>query len=159
MYQTFVLGLGALLIFGVAYFIQHTDQAGVVTSNLSTNKDTTQSATSTTSTSEPVSGTYVCDSDSKCENPRVLTLSENGELRMVTTFDNGVEVLEELGSWTFGQGMVTLIITGTPNELYAEPHTLHLKKMSSMTLVAAGGTTTYKDWGNPAFKKSYKEEE
>jgi hypothetical protein len=163
MYQALVLGLGVLLIAGLGYFIKQTDQAGVINTTLST----TQSATSTGDASSAKTdslalvGIYVCDVDSKCPNPRTLVIYEDGGLRMTTSFDNGVEMLEETGTWLQGkEGDVTLLITGTNNELYADPHPLSLKQISSSTLIGTGSSDPeYGDWKDPIFRKQQKQDE
>jgi len=148
MYQTIVLGLGFLLLVGGAYLIKRTDQSGVIQNTISTASSTQYDAAS-------ITGTYICDTDSKCQNPRILTMTDDGELTLTTSYDNGVEVLRENGSWKMdSEGNVTFIITGTPTELYEEPFTLLLKRVSSSTIVAAkSAKVLYKEWGAPIFRK------
>jgi hypothetical protein len=163
MYQALVLGLGVLLIAGLGYFIKNTDQTGVINTTISTTQNTTSKggATSTPVEALSLAGTYVCDVDSKCPNPRTLVIYEDGGLRMTTSFDNGVEVLEETGTWIQGEdGSVTLLITGTNNELYVDPLPLSLKQISSSTLVGTETTAPqYRDWKDPIFRKQQKQEE
>lgn len=165
MYQAFVLGLGVLLLFGVGYFIKSTDQTGIVTSNLTTQSHQASSSSSTEAQGKPlletIQGTYVCDTDSRCANPRILVIAENGELNMTTSFDNGVEILEEIGTWTAdAKGNVSLIITGTNSEIYPTPYILSARLVSSSTLLGVKTEgNLYKDWVNPLFRKRQASEE
>lgn len=163
MYQTLVLGLGVLLIAGLGYFIKSTDQTGVITTTLfATSTATTGEATSTAQlSSSRIEGLYLCDIDSKCPDPRTLIIYEDGGLRMTTSFDNGVEVLEETGTWIQDkEGNITLLITGTNNELYVDPLPLSLKQISSSTLVGTGSSAPqYKDWKESIFRKQQKQDE
>ncbi len=157
MYQTLVLSLGVLLVVGVGYFVKHTDQTGVIPSAVSTPVSTSTPQSVTIN----VAGTYVCDVDSKCGDPRVLILKDDGELRMTTSYASGVEILEEAGTWKIEpKGDITILLTGTNIEVYATPHVLSLRKVSDMTLVGVeSANPEYKEWGNYFFRKEIKEEE
>ncbi len=157
MYQTLVLGLGVLLLLGVGYFIGHTDQTGVINSAVSTPVSTSTTQTASTS----VAGTYVCDIDSKCSDPRILILEEDGELRMTTSYTSGVEILEEVGTWLVeAKGDVLIFLTGTNTEVYATPERLSLRKLSDVTLAGLPSTNVeYKEWGTSLFRKELKEAE
>lgn len=157
MYQTLVLGLGVLLIIGVGYFVKHTDQAGVITSAVSVEVSTS----TTQNTSAGIAGTYVCDVDSKCSDPRVLVLEESGELRMTTSYASGVEILEETGTWKIeSKGDITIFLTGTNTEVYTTPQTLLLRKVSEVTLAGLpNASSEYKEWGTSLFRKELKEAE
>ncbi len=157
MYQTLVLGLGVLLIVGVGYFVKHTDQAGVITSAVSVEVSTS----TTQNTSAGIAGTYVCDVDSKCNDPRILILKDDGELRMTTSYASGVEILEEAGTWKIEpKGDITILLTGTNTEVYVTPHVLSLRKVSDTTLAGLESTNPEdKEWGNYFFRKEIKEEE
>lgn len=157
MYQTLVLGLGILLLIGVGYFIEHTDQAGIITSAVSTEVSTS----TTQNTPTNIAGTYVCDVDSKCNDPKVLVLKDDGELHMTTSYASGVEILEEVGTWLLeAKGDVAIFLTGTNTEVYVAPHMFYLRKVSDMTLVGLPSTNPeYKEWGSSLFRKKTKEEE
>jgi hypothetical protein len=163
MYQTLVLGLGVFLIAGLGYFIKHTDQSGVITTTLSSGSTTTSSGEvfSAETITAGIDGTYLCDVDSKCSNPRTLVIHADGGLGMITSFDNGVEVLEETGTWMQGKdGNVELLITGTNDELYADPLSLSLKQISSSTMIGVGSPPSqYGDWKDTIFRKQHKQEE
>lgn len=158
MYQTIVLGLGFLLLFGAAYLIKNTDDAGILTPNVVSTSNTTDTGTSTPM--RKLEGIYLCDSDSGCPNPSLLTMNEEGEVRMETTYDNGVEIVQESGTWKNEKdGSVTILITGTDVETYPVPRALSVKYVSSSSL---SGLTfdpaVYKDWVRPVFRKQEKEE-
>ena len=157
MYQTLVLGLGVLLIAGVGYFIEHTDQAGIITSAVSIPVSTSTPQEMTTS----LAGTYVCDIDSKCSDPRILILEDDGELRMTTSYASGVEILEEVGTWLLeAKGDIVVLLTGTNTEVYVAPERLSLRKVSDITLAGLPSISPeYKDWGVSLFRKELKEAE
>ncbi len=81
MYQTLVLGLGILLLVGVGYFITHTDNQGVISNSI----QETASSSSVLVKQASVPGTYVCDSENGCANPRTLVMYENGTLKLSTS--------------------------------------------------------------------------
>lgn len=80
---------------------------------------------------------------------------------MTTSFDNGVEILEEIGTWTAdAKGNVSLIITGTNSEIYPTPYILSARLVSSSTLLGVKTEgNLYKDWVNPLFRKRQASEE
>jgi hypothetical protein len=151
MYQAIVLGLGVLLVVGGGYLIQNTDKQGVILASVSTPAGTSTVKNKITS----LPGTYVCDVGSGCQNPRILTVYETGEVKMNTNFDNGVEILDEVGTWTMNQeGRLILLLTGTSQETYPDPRTLSVKYVSSTTLSGIGfDPSKYKDFKNPVFLK------
>lgn len=157
MYQTLVLGLGVLLLIGVGYFIERTDQAGVITSLVSTPVSTSTPQSVTLS----LTGTYVCDIDSKCGDPRILILEDDGELHMTTSYASGVEILEEVGTWLLeAKGDIIILLTGTNTEVYATPERLSLRRVSDATLAGLPNTSPeYKEWGTSLFRKELKEAE
>lgn len=157
MYQIFVLGLGVLLLIGVGYFIEHTDQTGIITAAVSTEVGTS----TIQSTPTGVAGTYVCDVDSKCSDPRVLVLEESGELRMTTSYASGVEIFEEVGTWKIEpKGDIVIVLTGTNAEVYMTPERLSLRKLRDITLAGLPSTNPeYKEWGTSLFRKKLKEVE
>ncbi len=157
MYQTLVLGLGVLLLIGVGYFIGHTDQAGIITSVVSVPVSTSTAQSTPTN----IAGTYVCDIDSKCSDPRILILEEDGELRMTTSYASGVEILEEVGTWLFeAKGDIVILLTGTNTEVYATPERLSLRRVSDVTLTGLpSANPEYKGWGTSLFRKELKEAE
>ena len=149
MYQALVLGLGVLLVGGIGYFINHSDQAGVLSSAI---VEETSSSTAE-SMRQSLPGTYVCDVDSKCPNPRVLTLSEEGNAIMTTTYENGAEVVEEQGTWnTTSGGKAVIFLTGNAMTQYGSPYTLLTKYVNPWTIVGGAGGT-YKDWTNSIWRK------
>lgn len=150
MYQTFVLGLGLLLLTGLAYYIKHTDQNGLVTGSFSTTTTTVIPATP-----ESLPGVYMCNSSSGCENPRVLKIMGNGEVTLSSSFNNGVELVEEFGTWDVNDsGTVQILLTGTNSETYTMPRTILIGTSTSDTLSQLTfDTTLYGDWKNPVFLK------
>ena len=162
MYQTIVLGLGFLLVIGGGWLIQTMDTEGVLASKFTQTK--TINATSTTvATATPernLQGRYLCDSDSGCPNPSLLTLTSEGEVSMSTTYDNGVEMLQERGTWkNEKRDAATVIITGTDADIYASPRILSIRYVSPSAL---SGITfdarIYKDWVRPVFRKQENEQ-
>lgn len=151
MYQTIVLGLGFLLLFGGGYLIKHMDNQNVIGTSLATTINTTTASSS----SVLLPGTYLCDTVSGCGSPHVLTLSENGEAKMNSSYGNGAEIVDEFGSWTVNKaGGASILLTSTANEVYPDPRTFTIKYVSSTTL--AGITfdaTAYTDLKNPVFRK------
>lgn len=150
MYQTLVLGLGLLLITGLAYYIKHTDTNGVVTGSFSAT-----TTTITPSTSESIPGTYLCDQTSGCENPRSLHVFANGEVKLSSSFDNGVELIEEFGTWTTDQGTMQVVLTGTNAETYPTPRMIIIKtilegKLSNLIF----DSKFFTDWKNPHFLRN-----
>lgn len=151
MYQTIVLGLGFLLLIGGGYLIKHIDNQNVIGQSLTTK------ITSTTASSSSVfiPGTYLCDTTSGCESPHVLLLSENGEAKMNSSYENGAEIVDEFGTWTTDQeGGASILLTSTANEVYSEPHVFTIRYVSNSTL---SGITfdpaVYSDLKNPVFRK------
>lgn len=150
MYQSIVLGLGFLLLLGGGYLIKHMDQEGVIESSVASSDASYVSSMNKSS----IAGTYVCDTDSKCPNPRVLTLGDDGVLTLTTSYEDGAQVLQENGTWDVGTNKIMLMITGTQDESYTEQKMLFLKRLSELTLVPdISMKTTYKDLGNPIFRK------
>lgn len=159
MYQTIVLGLGFLLLFGAAYLIKNTDRTGILTSNIV--QTSTATSTGTSTPARKLEGNYLCDSDSGCSNPSLLLINEAGEVSMNTSYDNGVEVLQESGTWKNEKdGGVTILLTGTDAGIYPVPHTLYVKYVSPFSLSGiVFDSTAYKDWIKPVFRKQEKQEE
>jgi hypothetical protein len=151
MYQAIVLGLGFLLLFGAAYLVKKTDGAGVIIS--------TQTASTTeTVTALPqatLEGTYLCDTDSGCQNPSVLTLTGSGEASMATSYDNGVEVLQEIGTWKDEEeGGITVLLTGTGDEVYPTPRAFSIRYASSANLSGVSfDSSVQKGWTRPVFRR------
>lgn len=158
MYQAFVLGLGALLLFGTGYFIKHTDSEGVLRSSLSTTLNASSSDTTDTRETESSDGVYVCDSSSGCQNGYTLTLSENGDATMRTSFENGVEVVDEFGVWQATGVMVTITFTGTAQDIYVSPRVLvgTLNPKGSFSRIEAD-KTLYPDFSTGRFTKQLKD--
>lgn len=149
MYQTIVLGLGVLLVIGGGYLIEHTDKQGVIRSTISA----TSGNSTTTTQGVSIAGVYLCDAATGCPNPRTLTLAEDGGLKMNTYIDNGVEVMDEVGSWAKGtDGTLTLFMTGAQSGVYKTPHALEIKYVSPSTLSGISyDPSQYKDVKNPVF--------
>jgi hypothetical protein len=127
MYQNFVIGLGILAVAGLGYFINHADSQGIVIGSA-----TKKSVTVIAIPPDDIPGTYTCDSASGCENPKTLVIMAGGEATMRTTYENGAEIVEEMGSWTFvpEQG-IQLAFTGTQAQVYQTPHALLIRKLES----------------------------
>ncbi len=157
MYQAFVLGLGALLLFGTGYFIKHTDNEGVLRSSLSTTVNASSSDVESGAVETP-DGVYVCDSSSGCQNGYTLTLSEHGDATMRTSFDNGVEVVDEFGVWQATGVMVTITFTGTAQDIYVSPRVLvgTLNPKGSFSRIEAD-KTLYPDFSTGRFTKQLKD--
>jgi hypothetical protein len=153
MYQAIVLGLGFLLLFGSGYLIKSMDDTGIISSELNLATSTEASATSTPEVS--LEGVYLCDTDTGCKSPSTLTISGEGEARMITSYDNGVEVLQESGTWkTSKDGRVTIYITGTDSTVYPSPHVLSIKYASPSSLSGIMfDANAYKEWTIPVFRK------
>lgn len=148
MYQTFVLGLGALLLVGTGYFIKHTDSQGVISSSLSATTSSSVAAL------QAAAGVYVCDNSAGCADTYVLTLSPNGEAKMVTTFDGGVEVLDEFGTWQVNGSVATITFTGSSQVLYAEPHVIISREVSATGLAnLVVDTSIYDSFTYSQFRK------
>jgi hypothetical protein len=150
MYQTFVLGLGLLLVTGLAYYIKSTDTQGVVTGSFSASTTTIVPATA-----ESIPGVYTCSESSGCENPRQLSLFGNGEAKLSASFENGVELIDEFGTWTLNQeGALQVLLTGTNAEVYATPRTILMQTLTDTALSKAlFDQSFYADWKNPSFIK------
>ena len=160
MYQTIVLGLGFLLVFGAGYLIKSMDTEGVVISKL-TQTPVASTTVVASSTKTDFEGTYSCDQDSGCLNPSSLTILEGGEVTMRTIYGDGVEILEERGTWKSERnGGITVLFTGTDVVTYPVPHSLFIRYVSSTTL---SGITfdnkVYPEWTRPVFTKQQREEE
>ena len=151
MYQAFVLGLGVLLLLGVGYFVKHTDQAGVIDSSLSQSTNSVRAL----SQKEELPGVYVCDAGSGCESSRTLTVYPTGELKMTTSYEGGVETIDEVGTWSFSEKEGLLcVFTGTTNDTYIAPHTLKSHHVSTSTLSdIIYDSSVYTDFKNPVFLK------
>ncbi len=133
MYQTIVLGLGSLLLFGGGYLIKHADDQGVLRSTLSS----TLPISATTSV-EVYSGVYICDDTTKCINPRILSLSSDGSATMNASYENGAEVVHETGNWVSnGDNSLTISLLGTQQGEYVSPRTLFIKYASHTVLAGA----------------------
>jgi hypothetical protein len=155
MYQFIVLGLGFLLLFGGGYLIKKSDKEGVLQQSYSATKYASGSSTPSTITFK---GLFTCEG-SKCQDPRNLVVSEDGTVQLSTTYNDGVEVLNELGTWTEDKdGNITLSITGTPSMAYDKPLVIALRQVTPFTLVSISGTT-YKNWGSPTFRKQDRDDE
>lgn len=153
MYQAFVLGLGALLVVGIGYFINETDQGGVISSHIveaSSTSDTLKAS---------LPGTYICDTEDKCIHPRVLTITSDETVTLVTSYENGAETIEESGTWTVNpEKKLTIIITGSKNGLYDTPYILGTQYVGAWTIV--GGTQgEYKEWSGAIFRKQDKNDQ
>lgn len=130
MYQTFVIGLGFLVVIGLGYFIHRTDTSGLII-----DKTPYQEVSSSTSpVVQLAAGTYLCDVDSKCTVPYVLTVQEGGEATLTTSFENGAEVLTERGTWKIEEGKLVLVLTGTDTLTYELGVTLRLEKSGTTSL-------------------------
>jgi hypothetical protein len=155
MYQTIVLGLGFLLLIGGGYLIKHIDKENVIGASIATSINATTASSSATL----LPGTYLCDMATGCESPRVLTLSESGEAKMNSSYENGVEIVDEFGTWTVNKGGgASVLLTSTANEVYPEPRVLTIKYVTNTTL--AGITfdaAVYEDLKNPVFRKQQEE--
>lgn len=152
MYQTFVLILGALFIAALGYFITSSDRAGFVISNVG------DSQASSSISLESIQGVYVCDTDSKCSNARILKLLPTGDMRMTTSYADGAETLEEFGTWTIDrEGRVQVRVIGTPVKDYLDTIVLPLRKVSATSLVGEPAQGPYEDWVKPIFRKSESE--
>jgi hypothetical protein len=149
MYQTIVLGLGFLLVFGGGYLIKHSDNNGVLASAIA--QDETSYVGVATST---ILGPYLCDSE-RCPNPRELSLMDNDQAILTTTYSDGVETLKEVGSWKFTKAdTIILTLLGTSQSTYDEPYMFSLKRITEKTLVPSDDIkATYKDLGAPIFRK------
>jgi hypothetical protein len=148
MYQTIVLGLGFFLVIGGGYLIKHADQEGVIS----------QSVSADAATRPDYAGTYVCDTDSKCLNPRVLTLGADGTLTMSTSYEGGVETFVENGSWkTLASGIIAEFSSGTTT--YEKPYTVRLYAPQSDALITRDSQATYPQWGTPIFRKQFSQSE
>jgi hypothetical protein len=150
MYQTIVLGLGFLLLLGGGYLIKHMDSQGVIGSSIAT-----PAALDATTTLEMLSGTYICDVNSGCENPRVLTLSSDGTVNMNTSYENGVEVVNETGTWSIGiNTRPAILLKGASGTLYPTPRLFNVRYASATSL---SGITfdekAYPDLKKPVFRK------
>lgn len=153
MYQIIVLGLGFLLLFGSGYLIKSMDDAGIISSEL--NLATSTAVNATSSSQMDMEGTYLCDTDTGCKSPSTLTISREGEVRMTTSYDNGVEVLQESGTWrTSKDGRVTIYITGTDSSVYPSPRVVSIKYASPSSLSGIMfDANAYKEWTIPVFRK------
>lgn len=151
MYQTIVLGLGFLLLVGGGYLIKHMDNENVIGTSIAT----TINATTASSSSVMLPGTYLCDMTSGCEDPHILSLSENGEAKMNSSYGNGAEIVDEFGSWTVNQeGGASVLLTSTANDVYPEPRVFVIRYVNNAAL--AGITfdaSAYADMKNPIFRK------
>lgn len=154
MYQLFVVGLCGLALVGCVYFIQNADSGKVVTGRFSTSGGTSAVQDSTPLV-DTLPGNYVCNASSGCQNPRILSLFQNGEMKLSASFENGVELLEEFGTWNLGEdGSVQILIRGTNSESYGTPRSLFIGTIHNGTLSGVRyDTTFYPDWKNPEFRK------
>ena len=153
MYQTLTLTLGALFLAALGYFITSSDRTGLVTSNTGSSY-----ATSSSVSLESIQGVYVCDTDSKCSNARILKLLPTGDMRMTTSYADGAETLEEFGTWTIDkEGRVQVRVIGTPIKDYLDTIILPLRKVSAISLVGEPAQGPYEDWVKPIFRKSESE--
>lgn len=162
-YQTIVFGLGFLLLIGGGYLIKNIDNAGVLTKTLqtATSTDTAESADGATSTERiGVEGTYLCDVDSGCKDPVVLAIREGGEVSMTTTYAEGAEIQEELGTWKRGQDRsLVVLITGTANDTYPDPHSFSVRYVTSSSLSGLTfDASLFKDWTRPVFRRQENQE-
>ena len=149
MYQFIVLGLGFLLVFGGGYLIKHTDKEGVIA----------QTVTATSTEPSDYAGTYLCDTDSKCDNPRTLVLSSDGTLSLTTSFDQGVETNVETGTWKKEAKGITLTIINSSTTTYGVPLSIHLYPPAPDSLVTSAAATNYPGWGNYIFRKQIQNQE
>jgi hypothetical protein len=151
MYQTIVLGLGFLLLIGGGYLIKNMDNQNVIGQAATT----TINSTTASSSSILLPGIYLCDIASGCQSPHILTLSENGETKMNSSYENGAEIVDEFGTWTTNEeGGASILLTSTANEVYPEPRVFTIKYVSNNSL--SGITfdeTAYPDLKNPVFRK------
>lgn len=154
MYRPFVIGLGILAVVGLGYFINHADSQGFVSKGL---LEPANAAPATTTQNLP--GVYTCDISSGCENARILEMLTNGEVTMKSSFNNGVELTEEMGTWTYTkEGGLQILFTGTAAETYSSPRVLVVKdiKEESLSWIFFDGSV-YPDWENPTFVKETEE--
>jgi hypothetical protein len=151
MYQTIVLGLGFLLLFGGGYLIKHMDDQGVIGASIAT-----QVEASATTTLVSLSGIYVCDNSSGCDNPRILSLSADGTVTMNASYENGAEVVNEVGTWSVGiNNRPIILLTGTTaGEEYSTPRMLTVRYTSKNSLSGiAFDQKVYPDLIKPIFRR------
>lgn len=134
---------------GGGYLISHTDKQGVILSTVSAPTSTAAAS----SKKAMLQGTYLCDAATGCLNPRTLVLLAGDEVKMTTNFDNGVEIVDEVGTWAMGtDGVLTIFLTGNTKEQYKIPRTFTSKYVSQNTLSGITfDSTLYRDLKNPVF--------
>lgn len=79
---------------------------------------------------------------------------------MTTSYSEGVEILEETGTWKDEKGSgLKIFLTGTDSGLYPVPKSFFVKYVSSSSLSGIDfDSATYKDWIRPVFIKQEKNE-
>ncbi|MFA6608815.1 MAG: hypothetical protein WCT07_02815 [Candidatus Paceibacterota bacterium] len=151
MYQTIVLGLGFLLIIGGGYLIKSIDKEGLIKQSFL--KDS--KVTNILATIETVPGTYMCNESLRCDNSRTMTLSPSGEVQILTSYNNGAELLNENGSWKIEQGgLISVFLTDSTTEHYEIPHLFLIQSVSTSTLSKISfDSGLYPDMHKPIFIK------
>ena len=149
MYQTIVLGLGFLLIIGGGYLIKSIDKEGVILKSLS--KD--QKVEIFSLTADDISGTFLCNETSGCENEYAVTFSPSGDVQLMAVYKDGIETLIEKGIWRFETGgLISISLTDSQTKHYDIPHSFLIQSVSTSTLAKISyDVTTYPDMHKPVF--------
>ena len=83
----------------------------------------------------------------------MLILTDDTEARLITTFADGGETLDEQGSWNLNEkGELTISIEGNTQGLYDKASHINLKVVTPRTVITISGST-YNGWGMATFRK------
>ncbi|MDB5260205.1 MAG: hypothetical protein JWN37_436 [Candidatus Nomurabacteria bacterium] len=153
--NSYQLGVVALLVIfagSIFYYINGTDSAGVLQSAVGKAEVTTQPIAI-----ESVYGNYECNIDSGCKNPYTLSLIEDNSAIVTTSYNDGVEVRKESGSWKLeDDNSITILLNESNAGPYDTPHIITTKpagkNLVSLTL-AAYDRKFYDDMIKPLFIK------
>lgn len=158
MYKFIVLGLGFLLLFGGAYLIKKSDKEGVL--NYAFSKEI--KVLPTVNTKEMISGVYKCDIENGCASPYVLILSDDNNVEMTTSYNDGVEIRKETGIWKLENGnLITILLTDlSSGEHYEIPHSILIQTVSTSTLTGLSyDKDFYFDMYKPVFVRQVNQDE
>ncbi len=152
-YQVIVLGIALSLLFGGAYYIKKSDDAGVLSYAFSTSNKKIEYGPPLTV--EDVSGEYICEASSGCNDPHTLKIEPTGEVHMITSYNEGVESFSEDGTWRFENGgLITMSFSDSSYEHYEVPHTMLIQSVSTSTLSKfVFDTKSYTGMYKPTFLK------
>jgi hypothetical protein len=83
---------------------------------------------------EPIAGEYVCDLSNGCSDIITLTLNGNESAILEISYDTGVEIRREKGTWDVNGSQIVITIYEVTDEHPTDSHVISIDKVSTTTL-------------------------